>query len=304
MGWVKNLTTAFFSVVLLLSGCANFDASSNRSVFDRTMSLQTYGALEHERPYKLMLRKGTAELQYIGVEHSRDPSGVTVAILRAAFAHYSPTKIYTESPLRPPKPTIDETVSSFGESGVLMHVAHERGIEIASLDLPVRDEMDQIGAKFGRRTAALFYGLRAVLQQEQVSIDFDRESFLEQKVMPWLVLHGALPSALTVDAFLEPLPKLVANSATIGSATLEWFDPLRTSNAVVFNEISRYLVDLRDRRMIEKLVMDFRQGHKILAAAGFSHVVMQEPDIRRLIGCPPMRYDKVILRSPSIASCD
>lgn len=47
------------------------------------------------------------------------------------------------------------------------------------------------------------------------------------------------------------------------------------------------LVDLRDQRMIKMLIVDFRKGHKILAATGVSHVVMQEPDIRRLIGCTP-----------------
>ena len=122
--------------------------------------------------------------------------------------------------------------------------------------------------------------------------------------MPWLVLYGALPAALKADEFLIPLPALIKGAATLSSASLEWFNPLQLADVTVFNEISRYLVDLRDQRMIKMLVLDFRKGHRILAATGVSHVVMQEPDIRRLIGCTPQQYDGKFLKSPSIANCD
>jgi hypothetical protein len=283
----------YFFAIFLFSGCANFDSVSNRSEFDRAMTMEAYGELQHARPYELVLRKAGAELLYLGVEHSTNPLSETNKILQEVFSRYTPTKLYVESPLRLPKSTIAETISSFGESGVLMYIANERRIEIESLDLPVREEMAQVAAKFGRETTALFYGLRVVLQQEQRSTDFNREIFLEQKAMPWLVLQ-----------FLIPLPALIKGSATLSSASLEWFNPLRPAEVTVFNEISRYLIDLRDQRMIRMLVADFRKGHKILAAAGVSHVVMQEPDIRRLIGCTPKQYDGKFLESPSIANCD
>lgn len=302
--WGRKLRVRYFFAIFLLSGCANFDSVSNRSEFDRTMTMEAYGELKHARPYELVLRKGGAELLYLGVEHSTNPLSETNKILQEVFSRYTPTKLYVESPLRLPKSTIAETVSSFGESGVLMYIANERKIEIESLDLPVREEIDQVAAKFGRETTALFYGLRLVLQQERRSTDFNREIFLEQKVMPWLVLHGALPKAQKADEFLKPLRGLIKGAATLSDASLEWFDPLQSADATIFNEISRYLIDLRDRRMIKMLVVDFRKGHKILAATGVSHVVMQEPDIRRLIGCTAKQYDGKFLESPSIANCD
>ena len=302
--WNRKLRVGYFFAIFLLSGCANFDSASNRSEFDRTMTMEAYGELKHARPYELVLRKAGAELLYLGVEHSTDPLSKTNKTLQEVFSRYTPTKLYIESPLRLPKPTIAETVSFFGESGVFMYIANERKIEIESLDLPVREEIEQVAAKFGQKTTALFYGLRLVLQQERRSTDFNREIFLEQKVMPWLVLYGALPAALKADEFLIPLPALIKGAATLSSASLEWFNPLQPADVTVFNQISRYLVDLRDQRMIKMLVLDFRKGHRILAATGVSHVVMQEPDIRRLIGCTPQQYDGKFLKSPSIANCD
>jgi hypothetical protein len=290
-------------LLFLVAGCESLCLGSKCTDFSRSMSLETYSAVKHERPYELTLRKGGALLRYIGVEHSRNPLGTTAKTLNGVLTEYAPTKLYVEGPLQPPKSTLSETVSSYGESGLLMYFAKERGIEIQSLDLPIEEEVQSVAATFGRETAALFYGLRATLQQEQESA-IDRGAFLERKVMPWLVLHRALPEPLSAKDFARHLPTLVKGANTLDDASLAWFDPLAASNLTIFNEIARYLVDLRDRKMIEMLVADVKKGHKILAAAGFSHVVMQEPDIRRLLGCIPRHYDKAILRSPSTAVCD
>lgn len=302
--WGRKSKVRYLFTIFVLSGCANVDSISNRTEFDRAMTMEAYGELKHARPYELVVKKADAELLYLGVEHSTNPLSETNKLLQEVFSRYAPTKIYIESPLRVPKPTIAETVSSYGESGVLMYIANERKIEIESLDLPVREEIGQVASKFGNEATALFYGLRLTLQQERRSTEFNREVFLEQKVIPWLVLHGALPTTLSADEFLTPLPTLIKGAATLSSASLEWFDPLRARDVTVFTEISRYLIDLRDRRMIKMLVMDIRRGHKILAATGVSHVVMQEPDIRRLVGCTSKQYDGRFLESPSIANCD
>ena len=131
--WNRKLRVGYFFAIFLLSGCANFDSASNRSEFDRTMTMEAYGELKHARPYELILRKAGAELLYLGVEHSTDPLSKTNKTLQEVFSRYTPTKLYIESPLRLPKPTIAETVSFFGESGVFMYIANERKLKLNRL---------------------------------------------------------------------------------------------------------------------------------------------------------------------------
>jgi hypothetical protein len=61
-------------------------------------------------------------------------------------------------------------------------------------------------------------------------------------------------------------------------APQSWFSPM--DSQAYTNQVSRLTAEFRDQHMVKLLVDEVKQGKKVFAVVGFSHVVMQESVLR------------------------
>lgn len=284
-------------VVAVQAGCSV--ASSAVEV----MTLDQYSAVKHDLPYILRACSGRGSLRYVGVRHTRDSGHESVRAVVEELTRTSPDVVFIEGPVFPPKATLEATVDAYGEPGAVLFISNRREISVQSLDLPFRDEAAEVVAKFGLDRAATFYGLRLVAQELSDDSGADVELLLRGRVIPWLRRNQLVPDdAEPMSAFRSSVSRSLGRDIEWRTVSPSWFDPLASSGGVT-NEIARFLVRFRDERFAGILSAQVRLGRRVVAVAGASHVVMQQPAILSRLGCPAPENSGIQL-SPSEHSCD
>ena len=229
-----------------------------------------------------------------------DAGGEAVRLIRAQYQREPPEIVYVEGPAFEPKASLEDSVRAYGEAGALLFLARKDGLPVRTLDLPVRDEMSEVSARFGRDWALAFYGVRAIVQERARRQGADLSSFLTDKLLPWLSKNVETERNLSLDAYLSIIRGVAPELVDWSQVPQEWFDHIVPKPRRVTNVIAGFLVEARDRRMVERLAGDVRDGRRVLAAAGFSHVVMQEPALESRLGCAAGASTG---RSPSVYRC-
>lgn len=286
------------NVILFGSGCAEINLRP-------PLTLNEYELLDHDMPYELRICKGTGMLKYLGVEHSNLIASPTINFILERYKKTSPQIIYVEGPVFAPKATLNESVSAYGEPGALLFLAASDKVHVKSLDLRPSDEMAQVIGKFGQDWATAFYGLRLVAQESTENPMVSIKEFLEHKVLPWLSKNMALiPGLKSEQEFIKIVNSVLPEVGDLSQISVDWFDPISSHKDRKTNQIARFLVETRDKRMVRLLGEEINEGKRIFAAAGFSHVVMQELAIASYVGCPNSKYDAKRKISPSIYQCD
>jgi hypothetical protein len=270
-----------WSPVLLL---CSFQAFAGQGAVP-IMPLERYASLEHDRPYVLKVCTPAGRLQYVGIGHTRDAGSETVRRLREQLDELQPQLILVEGPVVAPKASLEESVSAYGEPGALLFLGQSRHIPVASLDMPVRDEMALVARKFGGDRTATFYGLRMVAQETATNPSLDVDALLANVIIPWLQRHGALGAQTgTTEQYKQIANRALPTLDGFLHVERDWFDPLRGQGTM--GDIARYVIGVRDEHMLGRLLSELREGRRVLAEAGSSHVVMQEPAILARLGCP------------------
>lgn len=264
------------------------------------MPMTEYVATRHDRPYVLAVCAAQGRLDYLGVAHSMDADGEAVRLIRAQYQREPPDIVYVEGPAFEPRASLEESVHAYGEAGALLFLARKDGRPVRTLDLSVRDEMSEVSARFGRDWALTFYGVRMIVQETARRRGADLSSFVTEKLLPWLSKNIGGERTLTLDEFLSTVRGVSPELADWNQVPREWFDPSMRQPQRMTNAIAGFLVEARDRRMVERLAGDVRDGKRVLAAAGYSHVVMQEPALVSRLGCSTGASTG---RSPSVYRC-
>lgn len=287
-----------------LSACSTATQTSPSGAVP-PMSMEQYATVRHEWPHVVHACLGAGVLHYVGVEHTRDPSSASVRSIVQNLATYGTDVVFVEGPTFEAKATLDASVGVFGEAGALLFVAREQGLPVRSLDQPFSEEAAGAAERYGRDRAAAFYGLRIVAQERSRDPTIDVDLLIDEKVVPWLQRNGLL---VQIESSGQQFRSIATRHAPgrldWSNVPRSWFDPLGHTGAGM-NEIARFLVSDRDRRFARVLVDAVRRGQRVMASAGVSHVVMQEPAILSGLGCPrPTLSQPAIVPSPSVHSCD
>lgn len=286
----------------LLHACS-VPADSRQGQPAPVMTLEQYTSIQHDMPYVLRACAGTGVLRYIGVQHSRDVQAAGVRAVIDEFNRTHPDVTFVEGPAFAPKATLEASVNAYGEAGAAIYLASQRQIRAGSLDLPFPEEAAQVVARFGEDRAIAFYGSRLLVQELRQDRHANPDRLLREKVLPWLQRNGMLADRVDpLAAFQGAVSRVFGSVSDWRQMPSEWFDPLREQGATT-NEIARFLVRQRDNRFAELLATQVKSGRKIVAVAGASHVVMQEPAILSRMGCRIKNVERV-RPSPSEHRCD
>lgn len=264
------------------------------------MPMAEYVTMRHDRPYVLAVCAARGRLDYLGVAHTTDADGEAVRLIRAQYLREPPDIVYVEGPAFEPGASLEESVQAYGEAGALLYLARKDGRPVRTLDLSVRDEMSEVSARFGRDWALTFYGVRLIVQERGQLRGAGLSSFVTEKLLPWLSRNIDAERVLTLDELLSTVRRVSPELADWNQVPREWFDPIKRQPQRMTNVIAGFLVEARDRRMVERLAGEVRDGKRVLAAAGYSHVVMQEPALVSRLGCAAAASTG---RSPSVYRC-
>ena len=268
------------------------------------MSIEQYAGIRHERPYVLRICARDGQLRYVGTQHTTSLTGSTVRSLVQELDQFRPDVLLIEGPAFPAKASLDETVSAYGEAGVFLFEGAKRNVPVLSLDIPIEAEMKVVATRFGHEATATFYGLRYVAQELSAQGEATPEQIVKV-ASDWLTRHRLLstPSGESGTAALSRVAhQVLPFFGTWKDVSSDWFDPLRGTG--LMGDIARFLVSSRDARMSSAILRELSAGRKVLAEAGASHVVMQEPAIAQGLGClGRAKQAGDFLRSPSVHIC-
>ena len=296
----KAAGCSWVALTMMLAGCA---APARQAVVP--MRLPEYAGIRHDTPYVFKACAKGATLAYVGVRHSRSLQDESIAAVMNEIAEASPTIVLVEGAVPAVSPSLEDAAQTWGESGVAAYLARARGVTVASLEGSLAEQATDLRQAFGGDKVIAFYGLRAIAQERgRAQSVFDLGAFLDKRLLPWLYKNSVTAQVLSVDAFRAVVARVTGMNDAASAPESRWFDPLAEGDLFGFRTMSGHLVSARDITMANRLVKSVLDGGRVLAVAGYSHVVMQEPAIRYQLACKGWSGSGVMRSSPSIARCD
>ena len=266
-GWAIPIALAG----LLYAGC---DDKRNE-----ILSWSAYSELDVRWPYVLRLdhhRDGA--LLYCGAAHTSDPSDPQLEQIESLWAEFLPDLAFNEGGDPPTEKDRSAAIRKYGEPGLIRYLAGRDNVPVRSLDPSHEAEAAALIEQFGKLYVKMFYLLRSAAQYGR----FETGRTLEAEMARLLEYYGRIPGLEgpphSVEEIRVTLDQLIANNRGLKATDPSWFDPTKSDN--LFNDVSRYSSEYRDRFMVDLLVGEVLQGKKVFAVVGGSHVVMQEPALR------------------------
>lgn len=245
----------------------------------RLMTFEEYSKVSHGYPYILRLKVGKGELLYFGARHVYDPKSEQVTEIETLWKEFRPTIAYHESTGTSLSNTSDEAVRTSGESGLVRFLAARDDVPWFSLEPNRRDEVAMFLKSYNPEQVRVFFVLRQVPQFRERKADESIEAFMTTYLHNLSYVPGLENSPPGNIAELDKSCKwLWPQLADWRTADRSWSDPV-AKNAYT-NQIARLSSEFRDLHMIRLLTEKVKQGERVFAVVGGSHVVMQEPALR------------------------
>lgn len=247
----------------------------------KIMTWKQYSRLSIKWPHILKVESAKGSLLYYGADHTRNPKDQQIAEIERLWQELHPDIAFNEGGDPPTEISIDSAVTKYGEPGLVRYLAARDKVPVSSLD-PTRAEQSAfLLKKFAPEKVKLFFVLRVVAQHKQKS----NAGLIEEeltRVFPIFAATANLGVAPNSIAELESsYARYFPGQGNFKDAKLSWFDPLQSENFL--NEMGRRLSEYRDQYMMKLITDSVKQGRRVFAVVGGSHVVMQERAIRNLL---------------------
>ena len=248
-------------LLVLLAACTNAP---------RIMTWAEYDALDHAAPYLIERQCGAGRLIYVGSRHTNDPAHAQNALIEELWRQLEPQIALNEGGNPPTYSDRDQAIRMNGEAGLVRYLAGRDKVPVKSIDPPRRLEVQWLLETFDAGRVKTYFALLQVNHHRRNPVEpFDQlmtRVFRNLESIPELA--GVKPMRV------EDL------EVAYDDVQAWWFDPMRQDHWT--NQVSRASSNRRDRFMIEQIHAALRDGKRVFAVVGASHVVMQEPVIRSL----------------------
>jgi hypothetical protein len=221
-------------------------------------------------PYVIEMRCGDGALFYYGARHTFDAEDPQIAQIEAEWTRFRPDIAFNEGGSPPFQKTRDDAVSKGGESSFVRYLAMRDDVPTTTLDPSRAEEVAALATRFSREKVKTYFLVRGAMQ----FIERHGTERVDDEINRILAIYDATPGLRGSPRTVEELRAIFDLSAV----QREWFDPAKTGTWM--NDISRASSDYRDQHMVEFLTRHARDGRRVFAVAGGSHVFMQEPALR------------------------
>ena len=253
-------------------------AFSAASAQEKDVSLMTYDEYVKASPsfpYIVELKIGKGSLLYFGAQHIYDPKNAQTAQIEKLWKEFRPTVAYHESTGTSLSKTIDEAVSKSGESGLVRFLAARDKIPAFSLEPNRNDEVAMMLKTYTSEQVKVFFVLRQVPQFRDRKTDETIETFMTTFLRNVSYIAGLENAPPNTIAELDKSSLWLSPQLTDWrTADRSWSDPVATK--AYTNQIARLSSEFRDLHMVKLLIDKVKQGERVFAVVGGSHVVMQE----------------------------
>jgi hypothetical protein len=269
-------------------------SASSPNGLDRTrdaiMSFEEYTTAPFSpMPYILVLTADTGQLFYFGTRHTFDPNDWQIRAIEDYWHQFHATLALNEGGDPPVLDSREEMVQRFGEAGLMRFLAKTSGVPVRSLEPPPEQEHALLLRDFSVEQVKLFYVLRGVVQFRKSRNDERIEDFVERVVRGLSRETGLEGPPRSLSEFERSYARLLSEPTDWRVIPDEWFDPAISRPPQYTNRISRQLSEFRDRYMVKLLISEVKQGHRVFAVVGGSHVTMQERALRAALAKSPLR---------------
>lgn len=238
------------------------------------MTFDEYAKVQHGYPYIVELQVGKGALLYFGAQHTYDPKDAQIAQIEKLWKEFRPTVAYNEGGNPSLSKTVEEAVSKSGEPGFVRFLAARDKISAFSLEPERVDEATMLLKTYTAEQVKVFYALRPVPQYRKRKNDETIEAFMERLLGNLSRISGLEGAPNSVAELEKSCLWLSPQLKDWREVPQSWFDPV-ASHAYT-NQISRLSSEFRDSHMVKLLIDEVKQGKRVFAIVGGSHVVMQE----------------------------
>jgi hypothetical protein len=225
-----------------------------------------------EFPYVLRLD----HLLYIGARHTSDAASPQLAEIERLWAEFRPTVALCEGRASMFRYARRPTTGTLHESELVRILAHRDGVPLYTLEPEYEAEVRGLLARYEPKLVATYLTLR-VFTSEAKGYGGDKDALalhLLKKRTDAEGLRGSLASVADLDGFWrERFPDAP-----------DWRTLQDTEGVPLLVQVGDLSREVRGAHMVASLGDLVGRGEKVLAVVGASHVIRQEPALRRSIG--------------------
>jgi hypothetical protein len=226
-------------------------------------------------PYVLRLEHGRAKILYIGARHTSDAANAQLAEIERLWAEFRPTVALCEGRARMFRFASRPATGTLRESELVRILAQRGGVPLYSLEPAYEAEVNGLLRQFEPRLVATYLTLR-VFTSEAQGYDGDRDALarhLLRKRTDATGLRGSLSSVQDLDTYWrERFP-----------AAPDWRTLSDTESVPLLVEVGHASREVRGQHMVRTVVDLAARSERVLAVVGASHVIRQEPALRKAL---------------------
>jgi len=257
----------------------------------QTLNYEQYSQIEHATPYILKLKsKQACYLYYFGEKHSFDPNNrqwIEVKQLWQQFlnsAHNRNKIVFTEGGVRKSEENEQTAILKHGGMGLVAFLAHQENIDVHSPEPDEVYERSELEKHFSKDEIQYYYFARVVHQWNRKK---DPKPDFTEYIHRYLEQDKNTSGWPDYDFSLDHMIRLhnqFFNSDFDSSDKQFFYD---VSNPIVItceiNKVSAMSGIIRDQYIVKQIKKYIDDEYSIFAQFGASHVVMQEPALRRFL---------------------
>ena len=276
----------YMKFLLPVSACAVVYLMGSAQAYPM-MSWQEYKSHTYKWPYIYQIdTPGGGSLLYFGAEHLYLPRDPQFSKIEALWNQFHPEIVFNEGNT----PDIgqsnkEQAIERYGEVGLVIFLARREAHKVyfQSIDPKFEKEVAALRKKYLAKQLKMFYILRQKSTHDRMSKpESSLETYLDNFIKNDLRALKAHPNSISEleSIYAEYFP----DRGSYKDAPYSLVDPAPdpTVTETIFNEISRASTEYRDQFMIGQ-ISRFVCQKRVFAVVGATHVVMQEPAIRKLL---------------------
>lgn len=252
----------------------------------KILTWQEYRKIPYKDPWFFTLIEDNKWLYFLGVSHTNDPTDPQNNFIKEKWEDFIklteglPRIAFQEGGLRELTKSEEEAVTSNGEAGLVVYLAHKSNIEVISPEINIQDELDLLTEEFERDAVAYYYFARTVDQWLRKKSDTPLEFYIKGMFGRTNKYKGWEDFDMSLENFKNLHRKFLGKE-------FDEKDRMTLNNAVnpakegiITNEVSRALQRARDEYILEQIAKYWSEGKSLFIVYGASHAMRLEPAIK------------------------
>ena len=243
------------------------------------MKWEEYRQMPNGIPYVYTLNLNKGGLIYYGAIHTISPDDPQISTIEEWWDKFQPDLALCEGCVWPLENTYREAVRKYGEQGLLRFLAERDGVPIKCIDPPKKFQARYLKVFFTTEEIKVYYVMLHTLVKRRMGKDLSDEGFVESIIQElsrcWHI--NDFPASLA--DFKWVVKKLFPEFSDWREIPYTYF--FCSLKGKYLPEIHSRLRDYRNLYQVNLLIRELKKGKRVFAVVGRSHVVMQEPVIRK-----------------------